>query len=369
MKTVYFKNIDFLRFLFAIFIVVFHMSRIACEQVNYLPKLNDILINSHYLNCCVEFFFIISGFFLILTFRSKQTFYEYMIQKFIRLTPVILFTVLCFAVLSFFNISEFDIMDNIYALVFLNGLGIFNRVDSPFFEYGNVHVTWFVSVFVWISVLYWYLFGLLSLKAFNIVVGCMVVVCLHIYSYKLNVLIPETIIRGIFAIGLGCLLGCFYKNYINKLKQKQISIKKIFLLGLPELILFTYFIVAINVKKFFLPSATDYIFIFIFIFALFILKLGFFSRLLENDLSVLLGRYSYSIFITHCILLDLFKKYIFNKQLINNLTTAQTIATFYTTVFFCIFFGILTYYLIEKPSSKYLSKFLLKEQNNENSKT
>ena len=81
MREERFKNIDFLRFLGVIIIAYFHM--ISCGLSNFTecsPIINNIKVNASWGFFWVEFFFILSGFFLF-----KYTNFNI---KFLKYSPV-----------------------------------------------------------------------------------------------------------------------------------------------------------------------------------------------------------------------------------------------------------------------------------------
>lgn len=80
--------------------------------------------------------------------------------------------------------------------------------------------------------------------------------------------------------------------------------------------------------------------------------LGYFSRLLNNDFSVILGRYSYSIFIMHTIVLDLFKVYLWQSH--KSFIIHYPILNLIIPIFVSIVVGILTYHCVERPAANYL---------------
>ena len=72
-----FYNVDFFRFIFAIMIVIYHVKTDMGTKVlgDYIPG----LLHWH---VCVDFFFIISGFFLFNTINTTQSTFNFAKKKF-----------------------------------------------------------------------------------------------------------------------------------------------------------------------------------------------------------------------------------------------------------------------------------------------
>lgn len=87
---------------------------------------------------------------------------------------------------------------------------------------------------------------------------------------------------------------------------------------------------------------------------LFLLNKGYVSELLNNDINVFLGKYTYSIYLTHSVVRELFKgtfwkyhpEFVFMHPLLNIVITLLTV----------LILGIITYHFVEKPASKYLQE-------------
>ncbi len=358
----YFKNLDFLRFIFAIIIIIiFHMSRIACVDINSMPLFNEILIQTDNMNKIVECFFILSGFMLIISNVKDKNFIPFILSKFFRLSPTIIFCVFIFLILSFFKISKFYFFNNIFSIFFLNGLEIgTNR--SVFGSFGNVHSSWYVSVLIWVSLLYKYILKIYGEKCFNFIVPCIIISSIWINNNNFYTIIPGTILRGLYAIGIGCMLGVLYKNNCNFIKNSYNSPKAKFIFTLLEVSTFIYFILTICIAKIEKLSVSEFMFLFSIILFTFVIKKGLLSKLCNQTCLAYLGKFSYSIFISHCILLDVFRKYVFTTNFMAKCTNPGFIFVF--SIICCIAFGIVTYFLIEKPCYQFYKNFLIRKENN-----
>ena len=313
MEKRYFKNIDFLRFVFAIIIVTLHMIGIACSNISNVPFIHNLRSTSGNMRNCVELFFIISGFFLMITLKKDLPLIQFLKNKFIRLSPVIIFTVVLFLIALPFRISKFYFMDNLFSIFFINGISIVKHT-SPFGGLGNVHSSWYISVLVFVSLFYFYIIKNYGLKLFNLVIPIIIILGLHVQSYHIKTVFSEGLIRGFVHIGIGILLGEFYLQYKDTFNRCITEKIKIWLFTFLECGVFGYLLYGLITKKSHLQM-TDLVFLFVILFILFIYRGGYLSRLLDNNLSVKLGSYAYSIYITHCLWLDIFKKYWFTSDI------------------------------------------------------
>jgi peptidoglycan/LPS O-acetylase OafA/YrhL len=109
-----------------------------------------------------------------------------------------------------------------------------------------------------------------------------------------------------------------------------------------------------------LPGKTGFaeIFVFSVLFYLFLIKKGGFSKLFENNLSVFLGRFSYSIYCIHPLMLAIFKSAIINKHQAL-FTTYQTLG-YFLLIAVIVIVGVVLYYVFEKPVNKLLLPKILR---------
>lgn len=345
-KKLHFKNIDFLKFVFAIFIVILH---IAYWFNPYSPVLKNMKIAN--MNC-VELFFIISGFMLVYTFSPKISTARFFIKKIIRLFPVLLFaTTICF-ILSLFKILHFPFMDNVFALFFLNGMHLADN-HTEIQGWGSVFPSWYVSVLVWVSLLYFYIIKSFGFKTFNILAWFVVFVGLYCLNYKVNIVINRDVLKALSSMAIGCILGQLFLIYETKITTAIYSLKTKIFYTLVEGGILGYLIYCISTTKSHV-GMTDIMFLFSILFVLFILKIGYVSKLLDNKLSKQLGAYSYSVYMTHAIWIHIYAKFWFTPQ--NTDTVWVSWGGVTLSVIICVVFGILTHYVVEKPATKFVKR-------------
>ena len=107
--------------------------------------------------------------------------------------------------------------------------------------------------------------------------------------------------------------------------------------------------------KLYIPEIISII-IFVIVFYFLISKIGLISRMLNNNLSVFLGRYAFAIYLVHIIVLDMLRTTFlprFCESL--NLSVIQIILIAVTLS--CIL-GVLFYHSIEKPTVSVTKKIV-----------
>ena len=211
------KNIEFLRFLFALMIIYAHILWLCVsvfKTYNNFPLYSDLHHNCYASFLCVEYFFIISGFFLFYNFKNKiESTFRFAVKKVIRLWPLLAFSIFLFLILSLFKMCDFHSYANVLNLLFLYKTGIDGSAVN------NAH-SWFVCIFFWCSIFYHYLYRNFDKKIVNLAIALMV-----FYSFstilsatggsfpaalKINSGISGALLRGFASIGLGYFLGMFW---------------------------------------------------------------------------------------------------------------------------------------------------------------
>ena len=142
-------NLEFLRIIFTFAVVWFHL--VYCFKIK----------NSGWLG--VEFFFILSGFLLVLTFKPEKTFPDFIKNKWIRFMPLTVFG----GALNL--IFEPDIRSiRVFAdLFYFARTGIAN-------EMGYNQPAWYISALMVVSGFYFYMMKTLKRETANLLTGVIV---------------------------------------------------------------------------------------------------------------------------------------------------------------------------------------------------
>lgn len=137
----------------------------------------------------------------------------------------------------------------------------------------------------------------------------------------------------------------YKSNVVQNLKIKNFLITglEVYSLG------FLIYYLTINNK---VPGGNylNYIIIFSLLFYLMLIKQGYISKILDNVILAKLGQYAYSLYVVHCLIYRILKPFWlkFSPEIF-----------FILCISIALTFGIITFYLVEKPAAKYLKeKFL-----------
>jgi peptidoglycan/LPS O-acetylase OafA/YrhL len=335
-----FKNVEFLRFLFAILIVAFHCF------VKISPKL---FLHS---NICVDFFFIIAGFFLFKGLNIAQDTFDFIKKKFFRLAPMAWFIILFLAICSLFSHNiHFKFQNELLRFFLMNGMGFGRNVDVA------AGHTWFISVLMWVSVFYFQFIKVVDKRYHGFLIWLLVVSAYSLHfnfnnfgtgGHGLDIfyIFDVGVLRGVAGVGLGYFVYQLYqKDFLKNVSKRM----KLFLSVL-EIYFFVYILHYSSFSKH-LPAKTGFAFIiaFVILFYLFLVKQGILSNLLENNFSNLLGSYSFSIYMMHPCAFLIFRNFIHSSFL----ETHKTVY-FLILVVFAVALGILVHYIFEKPISKFI---------------
>lgn len=357
-----FKNVDFMRFVFAILIVMFHFRLLAQDFVNnYIPGVVQC-------NVCVDFFFIISGFFLFYTIDTKQTASEFAMKKFFRLAPLVWFFLAVYMVLSLFLKGlHFSLTDNILRIFLLSDIGF-----GPLTGGIGSHVHWFIPALFWTMLGYFYLAKLVNKKYLNPLILLITVVSYGLYLNFRNFQTGGNLTNAFYFVNIGVLravggmgLGYFIHNlYLTGFLKKCSKIGKLIISGLEIYLIgfLTHYLLFTDK----VPGKTPLVFFIIFsvLFYLFLIRKGVVSSFLNKDFLARLGKYSYAIYVMHPLAIAIIKKYIHKDiyiYILSNKSVIPPSLALYVIYVICgVALGVITYYIFEKPVNKLIKKYLFK---------
>lgn len=354
-----FKNIEFLRIIGCIAIVLFHLfksNRLGglFMDIDFYQKLNEMT------SCgdkAVELFFIISGIFFALTLKPTQDLWSFVKKKLIRLYPAMLFGIITFFFLSLIFHFKFNFRKNIISLFLLDGT-LFQL------ETGQIGSLWYVPALLWTLVFYFYLRKYYRKEDVNLWISLLVIFgygfILHTqggriyqvqttYYYIFNI----GMLRALAGVGLGYLIGEIYNNKCEIIRNIK-SINLTIFCSIAELSALSFIIINLILHKPHFSNHILFVIIFGMILFLFLIKKGIFSKMLDFDLWGILAKYSYSIFITHVVILNTLRETIWKHH--PELIILHPYINIIVTLFLVFAFGVVTYHFVEKPMNNLLNK-------------
>lgn len=354
-SSIVFRNIDSLKFIFALVIAYMHFTYYAFVKNLYpIQRYNN---SSVYL--IVEFFFIIAGFFLFQTFKNKeQTWCDFTKRKIIRLWPVLAFSIIISIILYYLKLypanSGLDVQ--FLNMLFLESIG----VAPKYYGYN-----WYISAYFWVTIFYFYILKVFKNEHANLIIALCIyfslVGNLNHSNFRLNEIFTTygfffnaALLRALTGIGLGYFTGIFYdkiKNYIN---SRNFDNTKTFIISSMAEFACCLFLIKYMLLKHNTKNALIFIIVFLILFLLFLFKKGIISKLLDGGLLASFGKYAYSIYVMQSISFHLTRSLMWKVPfLIIHSNIALFIALIVATIL-----GILAYHFVEKPVSNYLKKVL-----------
>ena len=362
------RNLEFLRSYLIITIILLHMSiNRSWSLLGLYPDVdiyNSIQKAFAHANNSVEGFFIIAGFLLVLTFKNGTTFADFVKKKYIRLAPVICFSILLVIVGDIFNILSFKPIPDILSILLLNNFGIcFAVSDNP--------ILWYTSALFGGMVLY---FGIQKcirekrhLLIFSILcfVGYLILEILqggkfsHPFVNHYGIL-NTGFLRAVGGMGLGCVSGVLYKNNSEKILKAEFNNSLKIFISAAEFASLSFLIWWTLFPH---PHINNIFFVlnFVVLLSLFIVKKGYFSTLFDSEIWVKLGRYQYSLYVIHYLVLQIFGVALWktNSAFVCSHPYLPIVVMFLAV----LVLGVFVYHFIEIPSVNFLrNKFLTKQK-------
>ena len=353
------KNIEFLRIFLIITIVFYHMrfslKKIGTDFFIDMFRQLDGGRNS------VEAFFIIAGFFLVLTFKNKST-WGFIKKKYFRLMPAAMFSIIVCGIASCFKIMHFKLIPNIIMGLLFSHFGIYWCKGS------NI-VLWYASALLFGFIIFYFIIKFLKEKyqiLLYIIFGFGSYIILSSVTggtYKGHSVmylgfIPACTLRAFGGIGIGCLIAKIYQKYKEQIKNWNINIIQKIIISLIEILAFG-FIVWWSYFKLIKIDNSLYVFIFSILFICFICNKGFLSQITNKDFWTKISIYTYSLYVIHFPVIRILAKKII---LPNKIILSQYPIVVISVVFMISFIiAIITFHTIEKPCYDFLSEKFIKK--------
>ena len=332
------QNIEFLRIIFTTFVL-------CCHILNRLKIWNMAWIG-------VEFFFILSGFFLVYTFDKKVDVISFIKQKIIRFIPLMMIV----PFVSNFVKSKMNFLyynDNFFSNMF-SGI-LFFPTPGLHMVKGDVVVGWYICILFWASLFYFYLMKHYRKETVN-----MITMLIIFFSYtglpanfgdaygEVNVFINVNILRGLGGMGIGYFCALFIMD------GHKISFKNKFWCSLVELLLLMYCFTAVFCKYLFPNNPRLYVVAVTFLVILFIQKDGYFSNLLNEYNWSAISKYCLATYLCQGIIVyDLF------SILYASYPKDWALGCFIGgIVLSCWLLGILSHYIVEKNGKRFMDNLL-----------
>lgn len=357
------KNIEFLRTFLICGIVMLHMfinrSWCLCTLFPDIQLYQNIKTAIAHSNNGVEGFFIIAGFLLVMTFKDSIKLGDFIIKKYIRLSPPIVFSMLLCIIGWMLNTMHFKPIPNLLTVFLLNNFGIC-------WAAGQNPVLWFTSALFAGLLLYFCIIKFVSQKynkwviAAILIIGYVILEVLQHGSFSKPIknyyhVFNVGFLRAIGGLGLGCLIGLYFKGNSEKVRDFTVSNIQKYLMTFAEGFLTLFVIWWMMIPH---SSINNIVFVLCFtvLLILYIAKKGYVSQFFDKDIWVKLGQYQYSVYVVHYVIikvlgLALWKQ---NPEFVN----AHPVIPIVVMLGLTVVLGVFTYHFVEIPCANYLKNLL-----------
>ena len=291
-----FAVLDAFRGLFALVIVFFHTK-------DYNGITDNAFVNNG--DLFVSFFFVLSGFVIAFVYynriKNRPTLFEFIKNRFFRLYPLHLYTLLVFAAFELTRIYLYNHgyfthpePSNNNLSTFLSNVFLLNATPVGGGLSWN-YPSWSISA----EFITYLIFGLLMfLLRKNRLVKMIIIALVPVAVIMLSYFISSLIFEAVTGFFLGVIVYKLYNRYRTLEKLSKVSGSII------EVVIFTLTIIMVCNKPAFLNCLYVYSFLFALNIYLFAFEKGILSSLLKKDCFQVLGKYSYSIYLNHAIVIE-----------------------------------------------------------------
>jgi peptidoglycan/LPS O-acetylase OafA/YrhL len=347
------KQLDGLRGLAAIMVLALHF-----------PVENSLLTNNFIVRqswLFVDFFFVLSGFIISTNYYNKlysfETLKEYIKKRFLRLYPLLFFTVVFFFMYTLIGLSlglkadafpiSFYIRETFDSLLFLNSTKILGETQ------GMNPPSWSISA----EMISYLVFGasMILFRNIKILIFIMIISLSLLFMIYRNDYAFQNgdfgFVRGLFCFNVGVLTYIASRKKLYKTDKFEMPAIIFFLVAL--------YLTYINKGNF---ERIQYIimpFLYALIVYIFKFSNGIISKKLNNRFFQFLGKISYSIYLNHYLIVTVLFQVFLNVLKLPIMEPYSTLF-FIVYIFLTIVFSYFTYKFIEIKGSSFLKSMFIK---------
>jgi peptidoglycan/LPS O-acetylase OafA/YrhL len=331
-------GIDALRGYAALYVMVFHTYFLGGIYIHE-GKIRDVIIHG---DMGVPIFFVISGFSITYSIFHKEFFNllelkNFYIRRFYRIIPLFYFAFILKLVFMFINVESIKLYDSILTLSFF-----FPFVSGH--QESMVMAGWSLGIEMVFYLLFPLLFLILRINKRIFIFLIFITIFIHFFaSFEKNNSHLNFAFQAIFFL-LGMLM-CFYRSVIQKLFSHGI-------LQIISLVAILFGVIILILGMWFFKNQSFVFFKFSGIVLLVSGTLFYRGKLLVNKINIFLGDLSYSIYLTHPLVI------LFLVKIGLNVLIYEYFPNFGFLIFISIVgisvigVSFLTYNFIEKPFIK-----------------
>lgn len=358
-KTRNFMNVEILRFMLVMFVVMEHLSNLFFDNHSILSN-NYLFFNNFIYSGRSQLFFVIAGFFLFYSSKNLQNSVLFFIKKrWLRMSSLVIFTTILAYAMHGFKTDVYPLEQNILTSLLANWI---TDMDGYL-----IAPAWYVNSLFFLSCIYFVIFKIFDKKYALFITLIVSAVAVNLYARQIGFgesRVWKNLPGAAFSLSIGILIAELYKLLKSQkettVSDSKISKKEYLAYSITELFLFIVLIIGLycsrigfNLGNNILSGSIALLLWF------FILNKGFVSRFFNKSWAIYFGKYTFSLFLTHWIILSMLPTIMKSH---NAFCNEHYIIFPLCCIFVILAFGVACHHLVELPLSKWTAKkFLYKE--------
>lgn len=353
-KSRQFMNIEILRFLLVMFVILEHN---AGSFINISQQ--DFYFLDNFVNGGrSQLFFVIAGFFLFYSPKNLQTSPIFFIKKrWLRLSGLVIFTTIVGLAMYNFNTASNPIEDNLLTALLINLL------KSSDIQY-LVGPAWYVNNLFFLSCIYYAIFKTLEKKYALLITVGLAAISLNLYARGISLGLAGwgNMPGSVFSISVGILMAEAFKQISSNVlvqNEKQQGISYI-AYSVFEIFIFVSLLIGLYGKHLGFNLGNNVMSGSIALMLwLFLIKKGVLSNFFNKSWAIYFGKYTYSIYVTHVIVLWMSGSFINSHA---EFCIQHNILVPSAVIVAILIFAVFCHHIVEMPLSRWTAeKFLYKD--------
>lgn len=353
-KSRQFMNIEILRFLLVMFVILEHN---AGSFINISQQ--DFYFLDNFVNGGrSQLFFVIAGFFLFYSPKNLQTSPIFFIKKrWLRLSGLVIFTTIVGLAMYNFNTASNPIEDNLLTALLIN---LLKSSDIQCL----VGPAWYVNNLFFLSCIYYAIFKTLEKKYALLITVGLAAISLNLYARGISLGLAGwgNMPGSVFSLSVGILMAEAFKQISSNVlvqNEKQQGISYI-AYSVFEIFIFVSLLIGLYGKHLGFNLGNNVMSGSIALMLwLFLIKKGVLSNFFNKSWAIYFGKYTYSIYVTHVIVLWMSGSFINSHA---EFCIQHNILVPSAVIVAILIFAVFCHHIVEMPLSRWTAeKFLYKD--------